>query len=110
LDLLWQDSAGGTLYLLGAVKSETPAFWATWLVSQSGISRLWATGIPAIDPTYPYEQQVRLSSRGTIGVFTLVVTSMLKVCSKWTTKDTGGSGSTADSLKRLMHSKGFPLP
>ncbi len=110
LDLVWQDYAGGTLYMLGAVKSETPAFWGTWLASQLGISRLWATAIPSVDPTLAYEQPVRLSSRGTVGVFTLVVTSTLKACSKWTTEDTGGTGATADSLKELMQSKGFPIP
>jgi uncharacterized repeat protein (TIGR03803 family) len=112
LDLLWQGSPDGSgwLYLIGAVKSETPALWTTLFLSQAGISPLWKVVTPTIDPTYAYEIGSQLSGGiGTIAVFTIVVTSSGNVCADWSTAETGGIGATADELRQMLP-QGLPRP
>ena len=106
LDLVWQRSNDGTvsgiLYLIGAVKSETPALMGAWLVSALGIGTLSLQLTPAITPAFAFELALPFKSLGTVGVFSVVVTSNLDACSDWATVDTGGTGPSAAELKRLL--------
>jgi uncharacterized repeat protein (TIGR03803 family) len=104
------DLAGGapTLYLRGALKSETPAFTTAWLVTAEGARPLWFRFSPAIDPTFSYELALALTSTGTVGVFAVVVTSKAEVCADWTTLDVGGTGASAADLERLLERSGLP--
>jgi uncharacterized repeat protein (TIGR03803 family) len=106
IDLLWRPDNGGVLRLDGVVKTETPAFYSAWLVTQHAVTPLWARLTPAIDPTFVFQLEVPLASSGPIGVFTLLITSNLNVCADWKTTDTGGTGPTPAALQGLMVSKG----
>jgi outer membrane protein assembly factor BamB len=107
IDLTWgafgEPLEGGYLRLFGAVKSETPALWITLFLSRAGIVPLWKTTIPTIDPTYAYIIGADFSGGiGTIGVFTLLMTSSGNICADWSTADTGGTGATAEELRQML--------
>jgi uncharacterized repeat protein (TIGR03803 family) len=92
--LIWgADPPSGRLYALGAIKTETPAFLASFFVSGAGITPLSVGAIPVITPTVAYEQSFALPPIGTVGVLSILVTSDLHVCSAWQTADTGVAGA-----------------
>jgi hypothetical protein len=108
---IWQgDDTYSVLYLLGAVKSETPALFTTWLVTRYGVTPLWLTVTPAIDPTFAYEMQMPFPRIGNVGVFTLLINSTFDVCADWKTADTGGPGPTIEELKGMLRAQGLPVP
>jgi uncharacterized repeat protein (TIGR03803 family) len=110
IDLAWRplDDETGFLDLIGAVKNETPALHGAWLVSAQGLERLWFGFTPAITPTAVFEFSLDRPVGGTVGLFSVVVTSRFKVCANWATTDTGGVGPTAEELKGLLERS--PLP
>jgi uncharacterized repeat protein (TIGR03803 family) len=100
----WQgDDTYSVLYLLGAVKSVTPALFSTWLVTKYGVQPLWLGVTPPIDPTFAYESQMPFPRIGMVGIFTVVVTATLDVCADWKTEDTGVAGPTAEELTQLLN-------
>jgi hypothetical protein len=95
--LEWQsNSATGLLYFIGAIKTETPAFLATWFVSASGAAPLFAGVIPALTPARAFGANVEMSPSGTVGLLSILITSDLHVCSAWQTADTGGGSLMPD--------------
>ena len=107
VELIYQ----GPLYLRQVIKSERPALWGAWFVSELGLKTLWLGPIPAITPTKVFELYYPAFPRiGVVGVFSLLITSQSEVCADWATVDTGGAGPSAEELRRLMISKGFTLP
>jgi len=99
---VWRDFDGGTLYLLGALKNETRAVWGAWLVTAQEIKRLWLTVVPPVTPTFVFELPMPQPDVGTIGVYTVVLTSDGHSCSDWSTTNTGGSGPSSEDLKRML--------
>jgi uncharacterized repeat protein (TIGR03803 family) len=100
---VWQANYGGTLYLLGAVKAERPAFYATWLVTDTAVTPLWTGFTAAIDPSFAFELQGALPSGGTVGIYSLLITSTLDVCTSWDTTATGTGVTPAELQLRLQH-------
>lgn len=93
---IWQDYNGGTLYLVGAVKSETPALYATWMIRDGVTTPLWASITPALDPTVAFELAGPVPAGSPITISSLVITSTLNVCpsSQSTPAGTVGSGGS----------------
>jgi hypothetical protein len=79
------ETPGGLLRITGAIKSETPAFLATWAISAFGTVPVAAGAIPAITPTVPYQYRVSMPALGTMGLLSILITSDLHVCSNWQT-------------------------
>ena len=87
---LWHRST--VLDIRVTLRSELPAFAGAWLVHGSNVSPLWSTFIPAITPAGLLHVPLwPIGNIGTVGVFTLVVTSANDVCADWKTINTGGS-------------------
>lgn len=96
----WQEHMGGTLYLLGAVKTETPALYGAWFVASGAVTPLWTTVTPPIDPTFSFELAMERPNSGTVGVLTLVLTASLNVCADWKTVDTGTTSAVSTASTR----------
>lgn len=97
----------GTLSIIGALKSETPAFMAGFFTSSAGVVPLWIGATPPVTPTATFELPLPLPSIGVVGLFTLVMTSDSHVCADWSTWDTGGAGPSIDDLKGLLLQSGL---
>ena len=102
LDLVWQDYNGGTLYLLGALKSETPALLAAFLFSSQGTTPLWLAARPAVTPTFVFELALPLAAMGQIAVYSAVLTSDSHLCADLATVDTGGVGFSKEELNGML--------
>jgi len=81
----WYHSEEQRLLLEGTVKTETPAFYASWLFTPGGVTPLWAAVTPAIDPSFYFVVRVPVPESTPVGVLTLLVTSNMNVCSDWQT-------------------------
>ena len=79
------ETQGGQLRIYGAIKSETPAFLATWAISAFGAFPLAISAIPAITPTALYLYELPMPALGTMGLLSILITSDLHVCSTWQT-------------------------
>lgn len=97
LQLSWRRySVGGDLIFVGAIKTETPGFLATWLVTTSGVFPMSSGPVPAITPTLAYSSVVPSLNAGPVGILSLLVTATFDVCPAWSLVDTG----VAPALKR----------
>jgi uncharacterized repeat protein (TIGR03803 family) len=92
--LVWRgDASGGNLYFVGAIKTETPAFLATFFISSAGVTPISVGAIPAITPALAYELAAPILPMGTVGLLSILITADLHVCSAWQMADTGGAAA-----------------
>jgi uncharacterized repeat protein (TIGR03803 family) len=113
VDLIWQDTEEhGRLWMTGAIKTETPAFLSTVLVTQYGVFPTFVGPIPPITPALPYTLSVQFPPIGTIGILTILVTSGLDVCADWATAETSTTtaASAGDQRMRLAAAVSALLP
>jgi uncharacterized repeat protein (TIGR03803 family) len=99
------DETYTALYLRQVLKSEKPAYLGAWFVSRYGVQTMWSGFVAAFTPTVVFEiVNSDMPPLGHIGVFSLVITADLRVCSAWETIDTGGTGATTtEALQTLTN-------
>jgi virginiamycin B lyase len=97
-----------TLTVSFDVSITTPATWQAWVVTGSGVHRLFSRSIKTIVPPHPVTLTLpNFSSQGNVGVSSLLKTSSGGVlCSDLKTVDTGGSGPSVDELRRTAEKAG----
>jgi uncharacterized repeat protein (TIGR03803 family) len=98
---IFELTPGGLLRALHSIKN-------AWLVSAHGLAGLRFGWAPPVTPAAAFDLASTLPAGGHVGLFSVVVTSRLKVCSSWATADTGGNGPSAEELQDLLVRS--PLP
>ena len=100
--------SASTLTMQFDVGTSVPATWRAWLVSQSGISKLFAKALPVVAPPRLFTRTSAVPSEGMVGVVTTLSTPTAGImCSAWQTVDTGGTGASAEYLLRLVEQSGL---
>ena len=99
----------GTVNIGFTLASSTPATFSTWLVHQSGVFNLWSVPVPAIAPAVSFNLPIAgFPSIGNVGLLTVLnAPGWPGACYDWQVVDTGGSGASADALRKQISRTGL---
>ncbi|MEO8656916.1 MAG: NHL repeat-containing protein [Bryobacteraceae bacterium] len=101
-------ATAGNLNMNFNVGATAPETWTTYLVQNSGVTRLWSTPLSVLSPSITVQKTRTVSSVGTVGVLSNLSTSSGGIaCSTWQTVDTAGSGPTALELQNIAIRNGL---
>ena len=105
LDLSYADSILRMDLDLGTIE---PAAMGVWILSLFGVSEVWSSPIPVVDPIISFPAKFPLPGIGNIAVIAgLSTLDSGLTCFDFKTVDTGGLGASAEELQDLLEQSGI---